>query len=82
MNATRFTNGFSGKIICRSKRAILGLKMVCPHNFRSKDFFEILHNERGQEVHGNYINGFSEKKIIQGKWTILGIKMTRAHNFG
>ena len=24
-------------------------------------FFEILHNERGQEVYGYYINGFSEK---------------------
>ena len=25
-------------------------------------FFDILHNERGQEVYENYFNGFSEKK--------------------
>ena len=27
----------------------------------SKNILEILHNERGQEVHGTYINSFSEK---------------------
>ena len=31
---------------------------------RCKDFFTILHNERGQERHGNYINGFSERNLI------------------
>ena len=29
-----------------------------------KDYFTILHNERGQERHGNYINGFSERNLI------------------
>ena len=29
-----------------------------------KDCFTILHNERGQERHGNYINGFSERNLI------------------
>ena len=29
-----------------------------------RDFFTILHNEKGQERHGNYINGFSKKKIL------------------
>ena len=32
-----------------------------------KDFFEIFHNERGQEVHGNYINVFSEKNSHLGE---------------
>ena len=29
-----------------------------------KDCFIILHNERGQERHGNGINGFSERNLI------------------
>ena len=39
-----------------------------------KDFFEILHNERGEEVNENCINGYSEKGIM-GKWFILSLKM-------
>ena len=35
MNATRFTNGCSEKFIFRENWAILGLKMVHPHNFWS-----------------------------------------------
>ena len=62
MNATRFSNGFSEKILFPCKRTILGLKMTLPHKFGS--FFEIVHNERGQEVHGTYINGFPQKKYI------------------
>ena len=38
-------------------------------------FFEILHNERNQEVHENYVNSFSEKNIILGKWVILGLNI-------
>ena len=39
----------------------------------TKDFFEILHNEKGEEEYGTYFNGFPEKKknLNQGKWTIL-----------
>ena len=39
----------------------------------SKDFFEILHNEKGEEEYGTYFNGFPEEKknLNQGKWTIL-----------
>ena len=29
-----------------------------------KDYLTILHNERGQERHGNYFNGFSERNLI------------------
>ena len=36
-----------------------------------KDCFTVLHNERGQERHGNYINGFSERNLIQGNLVIL-----------
>ena len=46
----------------------------------SKEFFEILHNERGQEVHGNYINNFSEENLILDKWAILDLKMVRPDN--
>ena len=35
-----------------------------------KDFFEILHNERCQEVHGTYLNCFPEKNLIWDKWAI------------
>ena len=38
---------------------------------RCKDCFTILHNERGQERHGNHINGFSERNIIQSNLVIL-----------
>ena len=69
MNTTRFCNGFSEKIIFWGKRVILGLKMVRPHNFVStlRIFFEILHNEWDQELHGNYINGFPEKNSHLGQ---------------
>ena len=30
----------------------------------SKDFFEILHNEKGEEEYGTYFNGFPEEKKI------------------
>ena len=36
------------------------------HQFCSKNFVKLSHNERGQEVHENYINGVS-KQIIWGK---------------
>ena len=45
----------------------LGPRMSHPVSklrIRCKDCFTILHNERGQERHGNYINGFSERKLI------------------
>ena len=38
---------------------------------RCKDCFTILHNETGQERHGNYINGFSERNLIQSNLIIL-----------
>ena len=38
---------------------------------RCKDYFTILHNERGQERHGSYINGFSEGNLIQSNLVIL-----------
>ena len=36
-----------------------------------KDCFTILHNEKDQERHGNYINGFSERNLIQAYLVIL-----------
>ena len=59
------------------KQAILDLKMAHPHDFgfRLRIFFEILQNERGQELHGNYMSGFSEKILIWGEWVIQGLKI-------
>ena len=37
-------------------------------------------NERGQEVHRNYINIFSEENLILDKWAILDLKMVRPDN--
>ena len=56
--------------------------MVHLHNFGSalRIFLKFSTNERGQQVHGNYMNGFSEKILIWGKWTNLGLKMVDPHN--
>ena len=48
----------------------------------SKNFLKILHNERGSQVHGNYINGFSTKKSCLGQRDYLGTKMVHPHNTG
>ena len=58
------------------KQAILDLKMAHPHDFgfRLRIFFEILQNERSQELHESYNNGFSEKILIWRNWAILGPK--------
>lgn len=37
MKATNFNNGFSEKILCHAKQAILGVKMACLHNFGSAE---------------------------------------------
>ena len=39
-----------------------------------KDCFPILHNERDQKRHENYINGFSERNLIEGNLIILAQK--------
>ena len=39
-----------------------------------KHFFEILNNERDQEVHGNYINSCSEKTSHLGQLSHFGPK--------
>ena len=40
----------------------------------SNSFFEILHNEKGQEVRENYINDFSEKNIFSAIGPFLAAK--------
>ena len=49
-----------------------GPKMARLHN--PKEFFEILHNKRGQDVHENYVNGFSKKKIHFGQMDHFGLE--------
>ena len=59
---------------CLGQMGHLELRMshsVSQHWIRCKDCFTILHNERGQERHGNYINGFSERNLIQSNLVIL-----------
>ena len=41
-----------------------------------------MHNERGEEVHGNHINGFSEKNSHLGQMGHCRPKITHAHKFG
>ena len=43
-------------------------------------FFQILHNERGQQVDENDFNNIFQKNFVWGKWTILGPKMAHPHN--
>ena len=41
-----------------------------------KDCYTILHNERGQERHGNYINGFLKEILLySGQFGHFGTKM-------
>ena len=59
----------------------LGSAMSHPASYlwiRCKDCFTILHNERGQERHGNYINGFPERNLIQINLVILEQKLRGA----
>ena len=52
-----------------------GMKMARRHLWiHFKDLVEILHNERGQEVHENLFNGFLKNTILV-KWVILVPKM-------
>ena len=37
----------------------------------SKDYFKILHNERGQELHEGHLIGFSKKNLVLDKWAII-----------
>ena len=47
-----------------------------------KNYFTTLHNERGQERHGNYITGVFEKCLIRGSLVILAQKRyIRPQNF-
>ena len=70
MNAVRFTNWFSEKNYLLGQVGHFGPKNCTSSQLWicCKDFFEILLNERGQEVvHGNYIYCFSEKNSHSGQ---------------
>ena len=75
---------FPKKVLLWGKHVILGLQMARSQNFGSgvRIVFEILPNERDQEIHENFFNGFSEKILIWGKWVILGPKMACPYNPG
>ena len=54
---------FTEKTFVRGRWIILGPTMIPCRNSGStlRILFLVLHNERGQEVHQNYINAFSQK---------------------
>ena len=69
-----YINGLSKKKNWGGQMGHLGSRMSHPASqfwIRRKDCFTILHNERVQERHGNYINGFSERSLIQSNLVIL-----------
>ena len=45
--------------------------LASPFWIRCSNCFTILHNERGQGRHGNYINGFSERNLFHSSLVIL-----------
>ena len=59
-------------------------KMLYPHNsgFAPSIFLKMYNNEKGQQVHKNYINGFSEKILVCPKWGVMGPKMKYSYNSG
>ena len=64
------------EILFLGKQAIFGLKTARPYNFGSvlRIFFEVLHNERDPEVHGNHSSNFSERILFKGKLARPAIK--------
>ena len=59
------------KIFCLEQMCHSGTRMcILPHNSGSTDCFTVLHNEGGQERHGNYINGFLERSLIQSNLVV------------
>ena len=66
-----YINGFSGKKFNLGQFGHFGPKMEHPHNFGSaSDFFLILHNARGQEVHEILLVVF-EKKSHLGQFDLF-----------
>ena len=65
---------FPQKKSCLGQMDHLGLQMSSQLWIHCQDCFKILHNERGQERHGNFINGFSEKNLILGNFAVLAQK--------
>ena len=66
MKGTRFINGFL------KKKKVINQKNQKNHQ---GFFLSIVHSERGQEVHENYINSFSNKILAQCKWATMDMKM-------
>ena len=61
------------KIFCLEQMCHLGPRLVHPTSqlwIYCKDCFTVLHNEGGQERHGNYINGFLERSLIQSNLVV------------
>ena len=65
---------FSPKKILFGANGLFRTQMSSQLWIHCQDCFKILHNERGQERHGNFINGFSEKNLILGNFAVLAQK--------
>ena len=69
------------KILIQGNWAIVGWKMIVLSCLwiRWNNFLKILHKERGEKVHENYING-SPKKFSGANGPFLGLKMVHIYN--
>ena len=83
-----YDDGLSGKNSCLAQLGHLGPRMSHLASqlwIRCNDCFTILHNERGEERHGNYINGFSEINLAhfgtKMVWHPLNFESARSIDF-
>ena len=76
-----YINDFSEKDFVQGELAILGPKIMRPHNSKPslRVFFSLLHDEIDKQAHKNYI--VSLKKILaHAKLAILGRGLVRPYN--
>ena len=75
MKETRLINRFSEKKSHLGKWTILGTKIAHPHNWIYwKNFFNILHNERGYQVDESDINNLAKKVLFGANGPFWGQK--------
>ena len=76
-----YINGLSKKVLVWGKWVILIYVTECHSHpvsqlwISCKDCFTVLHNERGQERHGNYTNGLKEILMYSEQFGHFGTKM-------
>ena len=83
MKETRLINRFSEKNPHLGKWALLGQKIVHPHNSGSagRNFLKF-YTMKGDNRQMRMILIIFQKKIVWGKWTIINPKIVHPHNSG